>query len=461
MRDAWGRNIDYFRVSVTDRCNLRCFYCMPSEGIPFKAHEVILRYEEILTIAKCAASLGIKRVRVTGGEPLLRKGLPRFLDSLTRITGIEDVGITTNGVLLSDLAQDIYKAGVFRVNVSLDSLKPDRYDAITRGQKGDWKRVCDGIEQALKLGFDPVKINVVAMKGVNDDEWEHFARLTRDMPVHVRFIEIMPLGEEALSGPDCTDRSDFGESYVGNKNPLTPSLGGSPGEGAMRVDRRERALTSDWRDLFVSADEILERVSAAGDLYPAVVKGAGPAEYYRLVGARGTIGVISAISRHFCPTCNRLRMTADGKLSPCLASNEEIDIAGPLRRGVCDEELIRILKHAILSKPLEHDMLGPGSPDSMERSTDVAKEAAAASMNDGIAEDCESELGLCHSRRKGTPIPGLIGTSCPPGLSCPGCEKERIKNSNEPGADENTRSAGPGTMRANDKTNRRMSQLGG
>ncbi|HHY38374.1 MAG TPA: GTP 3',8-cyclase MoaA [Clostridia bacterium] len=428
MRDAWGRKIDYFRISVTDRCNLRCFYCMPEEGVPFKSHDEILRYEEILRIVRCATSLGIRRVRVTGGEPLVRKGLPGFLRALTCIDGVSDVSITTNGILLADLATDIRKAGVSRINVSLDSLKPDRYEGITRGQPGSWERVWRGIEEALKLGFDPVKINVVAMRGVNDDELLDFAHLTVSMPIHVRFIEIMPLGEEA----SCT----------------------TPG-------------ATDWKDLFVSGDTILERLSLSGSLHPTEVKGAGPARYYRLDGAKGTIGIISAISRHFCPTCNRLRMTADGKVSPCLASNDEVDIGGPLRRGVDDSEIVRILRFAIMSKPLEHDM---EAPDVAAESHRIMKEAAVSSGYEPLTEGEAASDDPIDSRVKPSKaaqssknqLAAAYGMtrSCPTGLGCPSARpREEPLARPEGGTLEIHPGGGSGGF--GDKSKRRMSQLGG
>jgi len=401
---------------------------MPEEGVPFKPHEEILRYEEILRIVRCAASLGIERVRVTGGEPLVRKGLPGFLHALTRVDGIRDVSITTNGLLLSDLASDIKKAGVSRVNVSLDSLKPDRYEKITRGRPGDWERVWKGIEETLSLGFDPVKINVVAMRGINDDEWLDFASLTVDMPVHVRFIEIMPLGEEASR----TVAAGTGASAMVEK-----SVNGGP----------------DWRDLFVSSGVILEKLSRAGSLCPAKVEGAGPARYYRLDGAKGTIGVISAISRHFCPACNRLRMTADGRISPCLAGNEEVDVGGPLRRGADDSEIVRILRFAIMSKPFEHDMW---VPDALIESHEVRKEAAASS-GDELPAEGESILGDAGNpavRSQKTPFAGVRGRrrSCPTGLGC---------SSGRPEGETEEARTGTGSGGFNDKSKRKMSQLGG
>ncbi|MEW6244514.1 MAG: GTP 3',8-cyclase MoaA [Bacillota bacterium] len=307
MKDAWGREIDYMRVSITDRCNLRCRYCMPESGLEMKCHEDILSYEEMLDILSVAVSLGFRHFRVTGGEPLVRRNVVSFLERLSRIPGVDDLSLTTNGVLLFDMAKDLKKAGVHRVNISLDTLRPARFAEITRG--GDWRRVWMGLERALEVGFDPVKINVVAARGINDDEWEDFARLTLDMPVHVRFIEIMPLGQ--------------GES---------------------------------WVDRFVSAGEVLARLMRMGEIQPVHVAGGGPARYVRLKGAKGSIGVISAISQHFCSDCNRMRLTADGKLSPCLASGEEVDLLSALRGGAGPEELGALFEKAVLIKPARHTM---------------------------------------------------------------------------------------------------------
>ncbi len=307
MKDAWGREIDYMRVSITDRCNLRCRYCMPESGLEMKCHEDILSYEEMLEILSVAASLGFRHFRVTGGEPLVRRNVVSFLERLSHVPGVDDLSITTNGILLFDMAEDLKKAGVHRVNISLDTLRPARFAEITRG--GDWRRVWMGLERAIEVGFDPVKINVVAARGINDDEWEDFARLTLHMPVHVRFIEIMPLGQ--------------GES---------------------------------WADRFVPAREVLGTLMRMGEIRPVHVAGSGPAQYVRLDGAKGSIGVISAISQHFCSDCNRMRLTADGKLSPCLASGEEVDLSSAIRGGADREELIALFERAVLIKPARHCM---------------------------------------------------------------------------------------------------------
>ncbi|MGB9791900.1 MAG: GTP 3',8-cyclase MoaA [Thermacetogeniaceae bacterium] len=308
MEDRLGRKIDYLRISVTDRCNLRCVYCMPPEGVKPKAHEEILRFEEILCIAEAALELGIDRFRLTGGEPLVRKGLIPFVEALAGLPGVKDISLTTNGILLSKLAGELKDAGVRRLNISLDTMDPERYRELTRG--GDLRQVLEGIEKALELGFSPVKLNVVALRGINDGEWVEFARLTLDRPLHVRFIELMPIGAAGEL---------IGESYA-------------------------------------SCREVREEIEKKlGELAPAVgVEGSGPAEYCRLPGALGTIGFIHAVSEHFCGRCNRLRLTADGKLRPCLFERREVDLKGALRGGGSREELRQLFFRALQLKPASY-----------------------------------------------------------------------------------------------------------
>jgi GTP 3',8-cyclase len=310
--DACRRQLNYLRVSITDRCNLRCTYCVPRDRIPKLAHDDILRYEEILRIVRVGAGLGITKVRVTGGEPMVRKGVFDFLSDLTGTAGIQDVSLTTNGMTLAKHMDQIVAAGIGRLNISLDSLKRDRFAAIT-GRDG-FDRVRAGIEKAMDTGLDPIKINVVAMAGVNDDEFEDMARLTIDRPLHVRFIEFMPMG---TSGMD-----------VGCQM-LTP--------------------------------EIQDKLAPLGPLKP-VGNGIsdGPARRYRLPGAMGEIGFISAISHHFCSTCNRLRLTANGQLRPCLMSDVQIDLRGPLRSGCTDTDLEALFFEAIAKKPTEHHLARRG-----------------------------------------------------------------------------------------------------
>lgn len=314
MLDRFKRDIHYLRISVTDKCNLRCVYCMPEEGVPLVDHEEILRFEEFEHLVAIAASVGIRRVRLTGGEPLVRKGIVDFVARLKQITGIEDVALTTNGILLPRYAHDLKKAGLDRVNISLDTLHPERFRAITR--IGCVEDVWSGIRSALEEGLHPVKLNVVVMGGVNDDELDDFVRLAYEWPVHVRFIELMPIGE------------------------------GDPR----------------FRGQFVSIERMKERIAETGlNLSDHQgVKGAGPARYYTLPGAQGTVGFISAISKHFCGTCNRLRLTAEGKLRPCLHSKHEIDLKEPLRSGASDRILRMVFRQAIGQKPDQHSMAEEG-----------------------------------------------------------------------------------------------------
>lgn len=306
--DRYNRNLNYLRISITDRCNLRCQYCVPRQHIPKMAHEEILRYEEILRIVGVGVGLGISKIRVTGGEPLVRKGVYGFLAALTATEGVADVSLTTNGVLLKDHIERILAAGIRRINVSLDTLKPDKYRLITGRDR--FHQVWEGIQGALERGFDPIKLNAVAMGGVNDDELLDLARLSFDYPFHIRFIEYMPMGLARV--PD-----------------------GKP----------------------LLAPEIKSRLSALGTLHPVAHQSLdGPAERYRFDGALGEIGLIRPISHHFCQKCNRLRLTAAGRLRPCLLSDQSVDLRGPLRRGCRDDELAAIFLQAVRTKPFQHQV---------------------------------------------------------------------------------------------------------
>ena len=307
LTDNFGRVIDYLRVSVTDRCNLRCVYCMPEEGVPSLSHDDILRYEEIVRLARIAANLGVRTVRLTGGEPLVRRSIVDLVSMLAEVEGIDSVNMTTNGTLLAPMAGELAEAGLERVNISLDSLRPDRYAAITR--RANLKDALAGIEAAHAAGLCPVKINMVVMGGVNEDEVVDFARRTRSHGWHVRFIECMPLGEQADNA---------------------------------------------WRD-YVSSDEIRRMIEdTLGTLRPAEIASKGPSHTWRLPGAEGTIGFISAISHKFCDRCNRLRLTADGRLLPCLLSDVEFDLRAPLRHGADDKVLRDIFLQAVAAKPKGH-----------------------------------------------------------------------------------------------------------
>ena len=303
--DPHHRVIDYLRVSITDLCNLRCVYCRPPEGVKLITHDEILRYEEILTLLEVARDMGIRKIRVTGGEPLVRRGVVEFLSKLAHLRGIEDLGLTTNGVLLPAMARDLKAAGLKRLNVSLDSLRRETFTSITGSDHLD--DVLSGIDLALDIGFTPIKINVVLLKGVNEADVPAFAKLTLEKPVDVRFIERMPFGSDPMPGaPDpfsATDVLDMIRKAVGE---LTP------------IDR-------DPLD--------------------------GPATMFQLPGAQGRIGVIDPISGHFCGTCNRLRLTARGTFRPCLLGPNEIDVRTLLRRGASREELADVIRLAVAAKP--------------------------------------------------------------------------------------------------------------
>ncbi len=324
-RDALGRRIDYLRISVTDRCNLRCLYCMPAEGVVWRPHAEILACEEIAHFAALAAEQGIGRIRLTGGEPLVRGSILDLIRRLREIDGIEAIALTTNGSLLPRFASELREAGLQRVNISLDSLDAEEYARITRG--GKLERVLAGIDAALDAGFDPVKLNAVVVRSLGQN-LGGFAQMTLERPLHVRFIEFMPVGAipEAEEHPSCS-------------------------------------VTSWSRDDVVPADEILATVSAwgaqrgVGELLPATAQDApggwGPARYYRFPNAPGTIGVISPLSEHFCAECSRLRLTADGKLRPCLFSDLEFDVRGALR-AADDEQVRNLIAEALHQKPESH-----------------------------------------------------------------------------------------------------------
>jgi GTP 3',8-cyclase len=313
MVDSNNRKINYLRLSITDRCNLRCMYCMPEEGIDFLPHENVLSYEEILRIVKLATYRGIRKVRLTGGEPLVRKGFTGFLKKMSEIEGLEEISITTNGVLLKQYAAEIQACGVNRLNISLDSLKPEKFKRITG--RDFFYQVWEGIQEAERLGFSPIKLNVVAIKGVNDDEIEDFGRLTLEKPYHIRFIEHMPIG---------------GNNWNSEK--------------------------------FLSILEIYERIQNVGPLVPIERRNNldGPAQRYKIENAKGEIGLIGALSNHFCAVCNRLRLTADGHLRSCLFSETEIDVMPLLREGKSDEEIIALFEKAISEKPERHNLKNQG-----------------------------------------------------------------------------------------------------
>ena len=305
--DLYGRRHDYLRISVTDRCNLRCLYCMGLEGVKLIPHHRILTYEEIIDVVEAGAALGITRVRLTGGEPLVRKGLPHLVEQIARVSGIADLAMTTNGILLPHFAGPLKEAGLQRVNISLDSLKPAVYRQITRC--GELEQVLAGIEAARKAGLKPVKINIVLMKGINHREVPAFLKLAHEQELHLRFIEHMPIGAQ-------------GSEHLNYYLPVSYVA-----EQAVRLGMPLTPVES-----------------------PA---GAGPAECFSLPGGKGTIGLIHAISRHFCGSCNRLRLTAEGYLKNCLYWQQEHSIRPALGDPAAMQEL---LQEVVRLKPEKHRM---------------------------------------------------------------------------------------------------------
>ncbi len=311
--DREKRHLNYLRISITDRCNLRCIYCVPEGRIPKLPHDDILSYEEILRLVTVGIGLGIRKVRITGGEPLVRKGALDLLRRLTRMPDLDDVSLTTNGVLLAEYARRIADTGVHRINISLDTLQRRKYAQITGYDHFD--RVWEGIQRAHAAGIDPIKINVVAMRGINDDEILAFGRLAMETPFHIRFIEYMPIGNS-------------------------------------RTSSRDQILTP----------EIQERIAALGSLTPVDSgRNDGPARRYRIAGGRGEIGFISALSQHFCRRCNRLRLTADGKLRACLLSDRYLSVKEALRGGASDDALADIFRAAVGQKAERHRLCSQGT----------------------------------------------------------------------------------------------------
>lgn len=305
MIDGFGRRIEYLRVSVTDKCNLRCVYCMPEDGLAWVRREDLLSYEEITRVIETMAPMGLRRVRITGGEPLVRRDLPELVHRIASVPGVDDVSLSTNAVLLEEHAEALRDAGLSRVNVSLDSLRPDRIDALAR-RPGSAPRILAGLAAAERVGFDPIKVNVVVMRGRNDDEVAEFAECTREHAWHVRFIELMPTG----------------------------------------------ANVALWRDAYMPCSEVLERLRSISALEPVEgPRGNGPATYHRFPGAPGTVGVITPMSHNYCDRCNRMRLTANGRLRPCLFGQVETDLRGPLRRG---EDLTPLVQETLRIKPERH-----------------------------------------------------------------------------------------------------------
>ncbi len=305
-KDANGRSINYLRVSVTDRCNLRCFYCTPVHGLNLIPHSEILSYEEILAVVEAGLNLGINKVRVTGGEPLMRRGLIGFIEKLARLEGISEVALTTNGVNLGQMAHELKAAGLSRINISLDSLKRQAFARITGLDALD--SVLEGIKIAQQAGFEPIKINTVVIGGSNEDQVEDFARLTIDKPLEVRFIEFMPVGDKISWNPGRVISAAWVRERIERSfGPLKPLQGRKPQDG--------------------------------------------PAIRFSIEGAKGTIGFINAMSGHTCADCNRLRLTADGHIRPCLFSDLEFDVKNLLRQVADREQIVALLEQAIAKKP--------------------------------------------------------------------------------------------------------------
>jgi len=305
--DRFGRVHNYLRISVTDRCNLRCVYCMPEEGVHFADSASLLSYDQIVEVVEAGAALGITKLRITGGEPLVRPGLPSLISRLSAIAGIEDIALTTNGIFLAKHAEALREAGLKRVNISLDTLDPVRFQFIAR--RGGLDRVLEGIEAASKVGFDPIKLNCVLLKGVNEDEIASFLKMAYEHPLHVRFIEYMPIGHAD-------------DNWRNHYLPLTRVIEVAEEQG-YTISRRDN------------------------------VKGNGPSDDWRMEGARGSFGLIHPISDHFCKSCNRLRLTADGSVKPCLYWVDELNVKSALG----DAHAMRsLLLKAMDIKPENHEM---------------------------------------------------------------------------------------------------------
>ncbi|MGH7729249.1 MAG: GTP 3',8-cyclase MoaA [Vulcanimicrobiaceae bacterium] len=309
LRDQFRRPITYLRISVTDRCNLRCIYCMPEAGLPWIPKAGILGFEEIERIVAAAASVGVRSIRLTGGEPLVRRDLPELVRRIASIPGIDDIALSTNGILLCEQLPALRAAGLRRVNISLDTLREERFFALAR--RPGLARVLAGIDAALAAGLAPLKLNCVVMRGRNDDELAAFAALTRERELFVRFIEVMPVADNAEL----------------------------------------------QRDAYVSADEIVARLNEVAALAPVAGPGGnGPARYFAYPGAPGAVGVISPLSHDYCERCNRVRLTADGRLRLCLFGDYEVDLRTPLRAGATEQELAALFRGSMLIKPERHHL---------------------------------------------------------------------------------------------------------
>ena len=360
--DSFNRTIDYLRISVTDRCNFRCVYCMPEEGAPVAPKEEILRYEEIERLARIAVGLGMTKLRLTGGEPLVRKDIGLLVEKIGSIPGLSDLSMTTNGFLLDKYAPDFAANGLNRINISLDTLRPDRFKRIAR--RGSLEEVLAGIDASLDAGLSPLKLNCVVMRGWNDDEAVDFARLTLEKPYDVRFIELMPINWS--KGDDSSgDMNAFFalSAEPGYKKDSGITLYANESDGTFKNAFHQKSEnlqtgqldSAQMRKAFISADEIREKIEVEfGKMEPAEIQTNGPSRAFRIPGAKGTIGFISQITSDLCLNCNRLRLTADGQLRPCLMADGEVDLRTPLRNGATDEEIANLFRLTVLHKPKEH-----------------------------------------------------------------------------------------------------------
>ncbi|MDF2570509.1 MAG: moaA 1 [Sporomusa sp.] len=312
MYDGHNRQINYLRVSVTDRCNFRCAYCMPTQGVKMLRHEEILTYEELLRIIKVVSHHGVSKIRLTGGEPLVRRGIIGFIRNIADLNTITDISLTTNGSLLAGMATKLKAAGLTRVNISLDTLDPDHFRSITRG--GNVADTISGMEAALAVGLTPVKLNVVLTNIITEQDLAYFVDLIHREPISIRFIEYMPIGEsQAGPGPSIEEIKAMINAF--GKGMLKPTLD---------------------------------------------IRGNGPAKYFFLPQAKGSFGFITPISDHFCSVCNRIRLTADGKFKPCLLSNQEIDVKAALRNGASDDKIAELFYNTITNKPEGHTLTNAG-----------------------------------------------------------------------------------------------------
>jgi cyclic pyranopterin phosphate synthase len=308
--DTFGRIHDNLRISVTDRCNIRCFYCMPEEGVQYMMREEILSFEEIERFARIAVSLGVTKLRITGGEPLVRKDLAVLVKKLVEIPGVRDIALTTNGVLLAQQAEALYRAGLRRLNVHLDTLDRERFKQITR--RDDLDRVLEGIDVARRLGFGPIKLNAVAVKNLLEPDLVPLAQYGRERDIEIRFIEFMPLDAQGL-----------------------------------------------WdRGKVLLADDIIETLSR--EIAPLIEipdrDPRAPATEYRFADGVGRIGIVASVSRPFCMTCNRIRLTSDGKLRYCLFAIDETDVKGLLRTGAPDEQIASVIRGNVMQKWMGHEI---------------------------------------------------------------------------------------------------------